>query len=57
MATRNSAKGGLRGRARLRAQIVVMTQGLHKIGVVSDVELGMTTPKMPPAPARVSFLW
>ncbi len=46
MTRRNKAKGELRGKARLRAEIVEMTQGLHKIGVVSDEELEMTTLKM-----------
>jgi putative transcriptional regulator len=46
MATRNKEKGELRGRARLRAEIVEMTQGLHKVGAMSDEELEMTTLKM-----------
>ncbi len=46
MATRNKAKGELRGRARLRAEIVEMTQALHKAGAVSGEELEMTTLKM-----------
>ena len=38
--------GELRGKARMRAELVEITQGLHRIGVVSDEELAMTTLKM-----------
>ena len=41
MASRNKAKDELRGRARLRAEIVEMTQALHKVGAVSDEELAI----------------
>ena len=37
------ANGELRGNARLRAEIVEMTQTLHEVGVVSDEELVQTT--------------
>ncbi len=46
MAARNKPKGELRGKARMRAESVEATQGLHKIGVVSDEELEITTLKM-----------
>ena len=36
----------LRGKARMRAEIVEATRGLHRIGVVSDEELEMTTIRM-----------
>lgn len=34
------------GRARLRNEIVEMTQGLHRLGMVSDGELARTTLRM-----------
>jgi len=40
------AKGELKGRARLRSEIVEMTQGLHRLGMVSDGELEQTTLRM-----------
>lgn len=43
---KNSTEGELRGKERLRAEIVEMTQALHKIGAVSGDELEMTTLKM-----------
>ena len=43
MATRPRKKDELRGKARLRSEIVEAMQGLHKIGVVGDVELEKTT--------------
>jgi len=46
MAQRNRAKAELRGKARMRAEIVEAMQGLHKIGAVTDEELEMTTLKM-----------
>lgn len=36
----------LKGKARLRSEIVEATRGLHKIGAVSDAELEKTTLKM-----------
>lgn len=46
MAKQSKANGELRGKARLRAEIVEATRGLHKIGVVGDAELEKTTLKM-----------
>jgi putative transcriptional regulator len=46
MAMRNEVTDEPRGRARLRAEIVEMTQVLHKVGAVTDEELEMTTLKM-----------
>ena len=46
MARMMKAKGELKGRARLRAEIVEMTQGLHRLGMVSDGELAQTTLRM-----------
>ncbi|MGO8953601.1 MAG: helix-turn-helix domain-containing protein [Rhodomicrobium sp.] len=46
MSKSSKTKGELRGKARLRAEIVEMTQALHKVGAVSDQELDMTTLKM-----------
>ena len=43
MATKAEASGVLKGKARMRAEIVEATRGLHKIGVVSDAELEKTT--------------
>ena len=46
MATRTKSKGVLRGKARMRAEIVEISRGLHKIGAVSDAELEKTTLRM-----------
>jgi len=46
MARRRTAKGELKGKARLRSEIVEAMQGLHKIGAVSDAELQKTTLRM-----------
>ena len=46
MATRIKAKGVLRGKARMRAEIVEISRGLHKIGAISDAELEKTTLRM-----------
>ena len=46
MAARTKAKGALRGKARLRSEIVEISRGLHKIGAISDAELEKTTLRM-----------
>ncbi len=46
MAKPKKTKGELRGKARVRAEIVEMAQGLHKIGAMSDDELQKTTLRM-----------
>ena len=46
MAKRIKAEAELRGKTRMRAEIVEATRGLHKIGAVSDKQLEMTTLKM-----------
>lgn len=46
MARTSKAKGELRGKARLRTEIVEAMRGLHKIGAVSDAELEKTTLRM-----------
>src|SRR5229473_62616 len=46
MATRTKTKGELRGKARLRAEIVEISRGLNKIGAISDAELEKTTLRM-----------
>ncbi len=46
MAQQNRNRTEPRGRARMRAEIVEATQGLHKIGAVSDEELAVTTLRM-----------
>ena len=46
MVKKTKAKGELKGRARLRSEIVEMTQGLHRLGMVSDGELEQTTLRM-----------
>jgi putative transcriptional regulator len=46
MSPNAKASGELRGNARLRAEIVEMTQTLHEVGVVSDEELVRTTKAM-----------
>ena len=43
MATKSKVAGALRGKARMRAEIVEATRGLHRIGVVSDTDLKKTT--------------
>jgi hypothetical protein len=53
MRTRNSE---LRGKARLRSEIVEAMQGLHKIGVVGDVELEKARPQ-PPRNAPEGTVW
>jgi putative transcriptional regulator len=63
MTMKTRRKKELRGKARLRAEIVEMSQMLHKVGVVSDEELEQTTirmlgrdalPKIPPlSPADI----
>lgn len=39
-------KTALTGRARLRSEIVEMTHGLHRLGMVSDKDLEQTTMRM-----------
>ena len=46
MATKTKAKGKLRGKARMRSEIVEISRGLHKIGAISDTELEKTTLRM-----------
>ena len=46
MARKSSAKGELKGKARLRSEIVEAVRGLHKTGVVGDTELEKTTLRM-----------
>ena len=46
MATRTRTKRVLRGKARLRSEIVEISRGLHKIGVISHEELEQTTLRM-----------
>src|SRR3974390_1134891 len=46
MATKARAKATVKGKSRLRSEIVEAMQGLHKIGVVSDAELAKTTLRM-----------
>ncbi len=46
MATKTRKKGELRGKARLRSEIVEAMQGLRKIGLVGDAELEKTTLRM-----------
>ncbi len=41
-----SKKVELRGKARMRAEIVEISQGLHKIGAITDAELAKTTMAM-----------
>jgi putative transcriptional regulator len=42
----NKAQGELKGKARMRSEIVEAVRGLHKIGAVSDAELEKTTLRM-----------
>ncbi len=46
MARKRKPKGELKGKARLRSEIVEAMRGLHKIGAVSDAELEKTTLRM-----------
>jgi putative transcriptional regulator len=46
MTARTKKKSNLRGKARVRAEIVEMTQGMHRAGLVSDEELEQTTIRM-----------
>jgi putative transcriptional regulator len=46
MATRSSAKLRLKGKARIRSEIVEISRGLHKIGAISDADLEKTTLRM-----------
>ncbi len=46
MAKKGKAKGELKGKARLRSEIVEAMRGLHKIGAVGDAELEKTTLRM-----------
>jgi putative transcriptional regulator len=46
MKTKTSARRTLRGKARLRSEIVEISRGLHKIGAISDAELERTTIRM-----------
>ena len=46
MTTRTGTKKMPAGKARMRSEIVEAMQGLHKAGVVSDLELQQTTMKM-----------
>ena len=43
MGRKSKAKGELKGKARLRSEIVEAMRGLHKVGMVGDVELEKTT--------------
>ena len=43
VAKKKKPKAELKGRARLRSEIAEMTQGLHRLGMVSDGELQQTT--------------
>ncbi len=46
MARKSKARVELKGKARLRSEIVEAMRGLHKIGAVSDGELEKTTLRM-----------
>ena len=46
MATKTKSKTALRGKARMRSEIVEAMRGLHKIGAISDPELQKTTLRM-----------
>ena len=46
MANQKKAKGELRGKARMRSEIVEAARGLHKLGSMSAAELEKTTLKM-----------
>ena len=43
MTAKTKSKGGLKGKARLRSEIVEAMQGLNRLGVVSNAELEKTT--------------
>jgi hypothetical protein len=44
MVKRTKQKRELRGKARVRAEVVETARALHKVGAVSDTELEKTTP-------------
>jgi putative transcriptional regulator len=46
MATNTKAKGELKGKARIRSEIVEISRGLHKIGAISHADLDKTTLRM-----------
>jgi putative transcriptional regulator len=46
MAKASKAKSELRGKARMRAEIIEAMRGLHKVGAVGDDELQKTTMRM-----------
>ena len=46
MARTSKARGELKGKARLRSEIVEAMRGLHRIGKVSDADLRKTTLRM-----------
>jgi putative transcriptional regulator len=46
MATKTKVRGGLKGKARMRSEIVEAMRGLHKVGAVGDAELEKTTLRM-----------
>jgi len=46
MTRKSKVKGGLRGKARLRSEIVEITRGMHRAGLVDDAELEWTTIRM-----------
>src|SRR5438105_14245984 len=46
MVRKSKPKGELKGKARMRAEIVEAMRGLHRVGVVSDAELEKTTLRM-----------
>jgi putative transcriptional regulator len=46
MAGKDKVRGELKGKARLRSEIVEAVRGLHKIGAVGDAELEKTTLRM-----------
>ena len=46
MATKSNAKGELKGKARIRSEIVEISRGLHKIGAISNADLEKTTLRM-----------
>jgi putative transcriptional regulator len=46
MARKNKIRDELKGKARVRSEIVEAVRGLHKIGVVDEAELEKTTLRM-----------
>ena len=46
MAKQGKAKKELRGKTRMRAEIVEAVRGLHKVGAIGNDELQKTTMKM-----------